>query len=540
MQINFSEIPGFSNLFLDYLYEFDNCKLFFKKYFRDADKYEEQFQNRITPDDTLRVKLRAIITDQYSSRNPSKLTIQNINSLENENTIVILTEVNPFLFGGPLSAIYKIISAIKLSQKLKEDFDGYNFIPLLWIESENAELDEITNISFTNRNDSFSTIRFNIDNEEAINEVSTGSIKFGNEISELVEKLINLLPQTDSTEELTKRLLKTYRKGENFITAFSEYVYKLFDEYGIVIFNPSDKKVKNLLAPIFRQELINFREHAEKLVETTAELDEFYSADEKLVPLNLYLTVDDRRLLIEPVNNEFRLHTKRKRISEEEILSIIKNEPGKISPSSLLLPICQNYLFQTGFTISDSFEISRLAQSEKLYDFFEIEPPFIFPAISATLLDEHISTYLKQNELSLQTVFIDGIEPEGSAIENNSNILDELFNKAKVDIAEILAGLEEQLNLTDNESGDEIRNAAKEMSQLLETLRDRIKDSQQEKAHNKNIRFEQIKSLVFPEGILQERIISSLSCVNKYGDDFIKILFNKLSVTKTDHQIIEI
>ncbi|NOX19243.1 MAG: bacillithiol biosynthesis cysteine-adding enzyme BshC [Chlorobi bacterium] len=540
MQINFSEIPGFSNLFLDYLYEFDNCKVFFNKYFRDTDKYENQFKNRITPDDTLRVKLRSIISEQYSLRNPSKLTIQNINSIENEKTIIIISEVQPFLFGGPLSVVYKIISAIKLSQKLKEDFDEFNFIPILWIEEENASLSEITNFTFTDKNNSLITLHCKTDEREAEHDTTAGIIRLKNEIAELVNKFSSLSPRTDFSDDVVRRLVQSYKSGATFTEAFSQYAFRLFDEYGLVIFNPSDKEVKKLLAPVFRQELINFREHAEKLVETTAALDDIYSADEKLVPLNLYLTVESRRFLIEPAENQFRLHTKRKRISEEEILAILKEEPERISPSSLLLPVCQNYLFQTGFRIADAAEISRLAQSERLYYFYDVEPPFIYPAISATLLEEQAAAYIRRNDLQLQTIFISKTESGDETIVNAADTLDELFNDAKVDIAEILAGLEEQLSLTDNDSGGEIRIAAKQTAELLEFFRDKIKLSQRQKTNDKNKQLEEIKTAIYPAGSLHERKVATISFLNKYGTELIKILFSKLSVTKTEHQIIEI
>ena len=539
MQIGFSEIPGFSNLFLDYLYEFENCGDFFKKYFRNSDKFEEQFRNRITPDNTLRVKLRSIISGQYSLRAPSKLTIQNINSIENENTIAVITEIQPYLFGGPLSAVYKIISAIKLAQKLKEDFDEYNFVPVLWIESENSNFDEITSFYYKNKDGLFSDLRYGSTGDEA-DESTFKELIFNSEISELANVLFQNLPQTNFTEQTLKRLLQSYKTGATFTEAFSEFAYKLFDEYGLVIFNPSEIEVKKLLAPIFRQELINFREHAEKLVESTAELDDLYGADEKLVPLNLYLTIDNQKLLIEPVENQFRLHTKRKRITEEELLRILKDEPEKITPATLLVPICQNYLFQTGFRIANGDEISRLAQSEQLYDFFDIEPPFIYPAISATLLDEKSLKYINENDISFQTVFLNDSDVGNIDAVNQSNAIDELFNMAKVGIAEKLAELEEQLNLTDNDSDDEVRNTAKEISLLLENLRDKIKLSRRMKEQKLNSQLEEIKNAVFPHEVLQEKRFATVAFINKYGEDFIKILFNKLNVAKTDHQIIEI
>jgi len=45
MYISFSDIPGHHNLFLDYLYEFDNVKKYFSHDFRDKENYLKVFKS---------------------------------------------------------------------------------------------------------------------------------------------------------------------------------------------------------------------------------------------------------------------------------------------------------------------------------------------------------------------------------------------------------------------------------------------------------------------------------------------------------------
>ena len=40
MLINFSDIPGHQNLYLDYMYEFESVKEYYKYNFRDREKYK--------------------------------------------------------------------------------------------------------------------------------------------------------------------------------------------------------------------------------------------------------------------------------------------------------------------------------------------------------------------------------------------------------------------------------------------------------------------------------------------------------------------
>ena len=56
MQTNFGDIPGQYNLFLDYLYEFDNVKRFYKHDFRNKDEYLKIFKD--LPKDVCRILYR--------------------------------------------------------------------------------------------------------------------------------------------------------------------------------------------------------------------------------------------------------------------------------------------------------------------------------------------------------------------------------------------------------------------------------------------------------------------------------------------------
>lgn len=68
---------------------------------------------------------------------------KSIYSLENENTFSIVTGHQLSLFGGTLFMAYKILTAIKLSQELKSQFPEKNFVPILWLASEDHDFEEI-------------------------------------------------------------------------------------------------------------------------------------------------------------------------------------------------------------------------------------------------------------------------------------------------------------------------------------------------------------------------------------------------------------
>ena len=110
---------------------------------------------------------------------------------------------------------------------------------------------------------------------------------------------------------MLEKIKSFYVEGSTFKDSFKKLIHWLFDEYGLVIFDPQDKQVKDLLKPIFKKEITDFRQHTQELVHVSARLEELYHAQVKVRPVNLFLTVENGRYSIEPVENEFKLRRKR-------------------------------------------------------------------------------------------------------------------------------------------------------------------------------------------------------------------------------------
>jgi len=147
---------------------------------------------------------------------------------------------------------------------------------------------------------------------------------------------------------------------------------------------------------------------------------------------------------------------------------------------------------------------------------------------------------MEELNFTLSQIFFSDNPSENGGDDFGDNSVDELIAKAKVDIAEILAELEEQLDLTDNPSKDYMRETAKQTAILLEALREKIKLSKKKSALQSNFHLEEIKKFLYPNRCLQENEIASLSFLRKYDAEFLKILFSQLKVGKFEHQIIRL
>ena len=541
MFINFADLPAHQNLFLDYLYEFENTERFYKINFRDTDKYGEIFENVASRESYHLSELKNIIKEQYSGKQLSKQTEVNINSLDEEKTIAIVTGQQLGLFGGPLYTFYKIMTTIKLCAHLKEEHYEYKFVPVFWLEGDDHDFDEVRSFKFIDSANMLKSISYDDGLDEETNRGSVAKIKLNNNIYDLFNELSESLRDTDFKKELLDLLKKNYQPEKTFKEAFFDLLFEFFDESGLILFDPTDPQVKKLLKPVFKKEIEDFREHSEDVVKTSAELEEFYHAQIKIKPINIFLQEDEGRFLIEPVDEEFRLKGKRKRYSKEELLEILKKEPERFSPNVLLRPICQDFLFPTGMYIAGPGEISYFAQVIPMYKEFNLQQPIVYPRSSITILESKQSEIIEKNKLKLIDFFSDEdifnekimsllsdikLEP---AFDDSRSSMNELFDKLKTHIEEL-----------DPTLVDSVDKGRERSINNIDQLYAKAKKAR-ERQHETSLRqIEKVKSIVFPNGNLQERELSFIYFAHKYGLDIVKWIFDQVLINKFEHQIIEL
>ena len=542
MFINFSDIPNHQNLFLDYMYEFENVKDYYKYNFRNKEQYLSIFKSISESRKNKQLNLASILNNQYSAlQNVSVKTSRNIQLLEKEKTIAVVTGQQLGILGGPLYTLFKIITAIRLSNQLTERYDEFKFVPVFWLEADDHDFNEVRSINLLDNENQI----LNLGYKEEINDddakQSIGHIKFDESINEFFNQFEGSLRDTEFKNELIVKLREWYRVGKSFKQSFKELIFWMFDEYGLVIFDPQDPQVKSLLKPIFQKEINDFTLHTQKLIQTSAKLEELYHAQVKVKPVNLFYHTDDGRYSVEPVDEVFKLRRKRKQFTKDEILAEIEASPERFSPNVLLRPICQDYLLPTGFYIAGPSEIAYFAQVTPLYDFYNIETPIIFPRSSATILEKNVSSGLDKYDLSMNDIFLGLDELKEKVIADLSeNNIDTAFVEASKEIELTFDKIKENLFAIDKTLVDSSgRYQDRIMSSILELKTKAIKA--QETKHETTIRqLTRLSNLLYPLGNLQEREINFTYFYNKYGKDFIRKIYDDISVSEFEHQIISL
>lgn len=541
MYINFGSIPGNYNLFLDYVYEFEKVKEFYKTDFRSREEYSSVFKKVSENHFEFRNELTNILTEQYNSFTPSAKTLKNISSLKDLRTLAVVTGQQLGILGGPLYTFYKIITAIKLSNFLSERYEDYNFVPVFWLEGDDHDFNEVRFINILNDNNEIVKIEYDNEVVDDENKGSVGNLKFNESLNHFFSHLEKEIRNTEFTQMILEKIKSFYHPGKTFKQSFKELTFWLFDKYGLIIFDPQNIKIKERLKPIFKKEITDFRIHTEKLVNVSANLEQVYHAQVKVRPINLFFSNEEGRFLIEPADNEFRLKRKRKRFTYDELIDLIDKEPESFSANVLLRPICQDYILPTAFYVGGPSEISYFAQVMPLYEFYNVETPIIYPRSSVTLIEKNINSIIEKYEINLTELFGEPEKVKNKVIESISKTsVDEIFSVATNQIKTAIEQLKKKLFDFDKTIGDGSTKYEQKIFHDLEQLKNKTVDAQKRKYETTIRQIDKVINTIYPNLNLQEREINFIYFANKYGVEFINSIYDELTINKFDHQIISL
>jgi bacillithiol biosynthesis cysteine-adding enzyme BshC len=541
MFINFSDIPGHQNLFLDYLYEYENVEKYFRYNFRDTNSFSSLFQKISESERADKKSVVNAINQFYSAYKPSKKTKVNIELLGKDKTVAVVTGQQLGILGGPLYTFYKTITAIKLASSLKEKYDDYNFVPVFWLEGDDHDFEEVTELNLINQKNELQKFIYNDNKPEDFNRGNIGRLAFNEGIESFIQEVKSELRETEFSKNVFELFEDSYKSGNTFKKAFSDLIFNLFDEEGLIIFDPQQNEIKNLLKPIFKKELSNFEVHANEVVKISADLEEVYHSQVKVKPINLFYSDNNGRYSIEPEDDLFRLKGKRQKFTLIELLDEIENYPDKFSANVLLRPITQDYLLPTGFYVAGPSEISYFAQVMPLYNKFGISEPVIYPRSSVTILEKNIKGVLEKYELNIEDIFVEEKLLNNRVLNQVADIrIDDLLNEDEHQIAKAMDNIKEKLFGIDPTLKDLSDKTYQKIKQGLDTLKSKAENAQERK-HDVALR--QIKKAsisLYPNNNLQERELNWFYFANKYGMDIIKWIFDEVAINKFEHQVIEL
>jgi len=465
---------------------------------------------------------------QYVGLEKSEKLALNLSLLADSSTFTVTTAHQPNLMTGYLYFVYKILHAIKLAEELRAENPGKHFVPVYYMGSEDADLDELGTFRF--RGD-----RYRWDGagqHGAVGRMDTGSLR------KLLDEVFCFFgPPGENTTALKETIQKAYL-GHKTVGAATRYlVNELFGRYGLVVLDPDDAALKATFLPVMEDELLNGVAHG-IITAQTDRLNEHYQAQMFPRPINLFYLAYQLRERIEKKGDRWQVLNTDISFSKDELLAELHAHPERFSPNVALRGLFQETILPDVAFIGGGAEVAYWLQLLPAFRHYKVFYPTVLlrqsvmwvPADMARLrgvvgiqiaelfqpLQELLKSYVLKH--SGDTLSLDA---ENEEIEKLMKHIATRATEIDVTLAQAAAA------------------ATQKMSKHVVALQRKMLRAQKRKM---NVQVERISRLwegLHPNGNLQERTDNFLDYYLVYGPGFFDVILNAIKPQEAKFLVIE-
>ena len=526
IHIPFSTTQLFSKLINDYV-EGKGTALDFVQYAPNVEGYQAAIEGRkLHPIN--RGLLVDVLTAQYASLKQEAAVNDHITLLKRDNTFVVTTAHQPNLFSGPLYFFYKIIHAIELAASLKAQFPQYNFVPVYYMGSEDADLDEVG--------------AFNIeDTRYQWNTKQTGAIgrmKVDDALLKLIQQLEGywaILPQGQKALSIIK---EAYQKGKTINEATLYLVHAFFGSKGLLILQPDDAKLKAAFIPVMEKELLTQFSH-EAIQPAIKQLAKDYHVQTEGRSLNLFYLKEQTRARIEKQGEVFIVVDTEMIFTESEIIAELHQHPERFSPNVILRGVYQETILPGVVFVGGGGELAYWMELKKVFQQVGVHYPLLQLRNSFLLMNQKQATQWKELQFEEQDLFKSLLDLEVAYVKKHATEALHL-NGQKDDLSNIYATIKKDVVKVDPTLGAHVENLANQASTKLAELEKKMVRAERRKQAVAIQRIHRIKKELFPQDNLQERVENFSKWVGQHDLAWINTIMDNSKGLESRFSIITI
>jgi bacillithiol biosynthesis cysteine-adding enzyme BshC len=535
----FAQIPHTARLFTDFLAYSPNVRAFYPNSPHFGEWLNSQTSAR-EYDPARRERVGTILERQNKSWDASPQTLSHISRFRRgANAIVTGQQVG--LFGGPMFAIYKALSAVKLAEEATAA--GVDSVPVFWLATYDHDLAEINHVSMPGADGLLRTLTTS---SHSIAGAPVSEVHLGEEILPVVEEAASLLGDS----EVLQFLREAYRPGETLGTAFARFYARLFAASGVILLDASDPELHRVATPIYRAAVEQAPEIADALLARGRALEAAgYHQQVKVTSTSVLLftlqtgvrTAIHRRANGGAAEFVIASESATEKLSSAELLDRIAISPEKFSPNVLLRPVVQDFLLPTVAYAGGAAEAAYFAQAGAVYEKILGRVTPIVPRFSATLVEPKVQRWLRQYDIMVLDAF-QGSEAlrRTLAAHTLSADLQSAFERANKSVEESFASLHKALAMLDPTLVEASQTGASKVHYQLDRLRERAMAAQLRRSEVVNRHAESLSQALYPESALQERGIAGVYYVARHGTELLKNIYDAMHTDCLDHQILEL
>ena len=535
----FSQIPHTTPLFSDFLAYSPKVQAFYPHSPHISEWLKDEAA-KISYDAARRERVSSILERQNKSWDASAKTLANLDRLR-RGAAAIVTGQQVGLFGGPMFAIYKALTAVKLAEEATKA--GVDAVPIFWLATSDHDLAEVNHVAIPGADGGLQVLTTS---SHDVAGAPVSAVRFGEEILPVVEQAASLLGETEASQILRE----SYRPGETMGTAFARFYARIFADWGVILLDASDAELHRVAEPMYRA-----------AIERAGELDAALLARGQALEAAGYhqqVKVTSSSVLLFALQQGARTSIHRRengadaefviggdagaeKISQADLLERISSHPEEFSPKVLLRPVVQDYLLPTLAYTGGAAEAAYFAQVGTVYEILLGRVTPMVPRFSATIVEAKMQRLIERHGIKVADVFggPDVLRRELAA-RSVPEDLQAAFDDANKSLDVHLAKIKEKLATVDRTLVDAAETAVSKMHHQLERLYAQAARAELQKGELVSRHAETLSQMLYPEKGLQERGIGGIYFLARYGRELLPQIYEAIQPDCHDHQILEL
>ncbi len=492
-RIPFRQTNYFSRIILDYLDEAEALRPFYQYSVSPASIAAAVASRKSFP--TNRPLLVEALKQQYSAISPGEAVTRNLELLLHKNTFTVTTAHQPNIFTGPLYVIYKSMHVIRLAEDCNALMPDHHFVPVFWMGSEDADLEELGNFHLGGEKLAWQT-----DQRGAV-----GRMKVDRDLLALINRVEGQLSVLPFGNEVLSIVRDCFQAGILLQDAAFRFLARLFSRFGLIVIIPDTAGLKNEATRIFKDELLN--ERASGIVESTvSRLEQAgYKTQANPRDINLFYLADDVRNRIVRKEGEFRVQDTNLRFTHEEILRELQEHPDRFSPNVILRGLYQEIILPNLVYVGGGGEIAYWLQLKELFAFYEIPFPLLQLRNSFLLVREKWMQRLSELGLQPRDIF-SGEDALLNEIVEKESPHELRLNGNLMQAEKLYEALKQQAGAVDETLRRHVDALKSHALQRLNELEKKMFRAEKRKFADHRRQLIALRSQLFPKNALQERV----------------------------------
>lgn len=468
-----------------------------------------------------------VLTAQYTNLPQTTAVNNNIALLKQDNTFVITTAHQPNLFTGPLYFFYKIIHAIQLANSLSQEFPDCQFVPVYYMGSEDADLDEVG--------------AFNLDQTKC-QWVTKQTGAIGR--MQVDDALLNLVTQLESYwtifphgKEALAILKAAYQKGSTISEATLSFVHAFFGSKGLLVVQPDDAKLKAAFIPVMEKELLTQFSH-EAIQPAIAALSKDYHVQTEGRSLNLFYLKDNLRARIEKQGELFQIVDTDIQFTQTTIIAELHQHPERFSPNVILRGVYQETILPGVVFVGGGGELAYWMELKNVFQQVGVHYPLLQLRNSFLLMHQKQANQWAAMQFKEQDLFKPLLALEMDYVKkyatNKLDLQDQIDHLSK-----LYAAIHNDAVKVDPTLGAHTENLAIQAKAKLAELEKKMLRAERRKEAVAIQRIHRIKNELFPQANLQERVAHFSRWVGQYDLTWIDTIMEHSKGLESRFRIIQ-